>query len=109
MRLCRATPEQIAAIEGILAGDKPEIVKTETLKSGKTCDGSVVAEILAGIHREIASVRKDFGELRSAKQRLEKMLADGVFAFTRKVDATSFKVLCTILAEGDVSKASRSL
>jgi len=37
------------------------------------------------------------------------MLADGVFAFTRKVDATSFKVLCAILAEGDVSKASRTL
>ena len=26
------------------------------------------------------------------------MLADGVFAFTRNVDAVSFKVLCTILA-----------
>ena len=50
-----------------------------------------------------------FGELRSAKQRLEKMLADGVFAFTRKVDARSFKILCAILAEGDVSKASRAL
>jgi len=64
---------------------------------------------LLNIHREIAAVRKDFGDLRSAKQRLEKMLADGVFAFTRKVDATSFKVLCGILAEGDVSKASRAL
>jgi len=64
---------------------------------------------LLSIHSEIAAVRKDFGELRSAKQRLEKMLADGVFAFTRKVDATSFKVLCAILAEGDVSKAARRL
>jgi len=64
---------------------------------------------LLNIHQEIAAVRKDFGELRSAKQRLEKMLADGLFAFTRKVDATSFKVLCAILAEGDVSKASRTL
>src|SRR5207249_6338401 len=52
---------------------------------------------LLNIHREIAAVRKDFGELRSAKQRLEKMVADGVFGFTAKVDATSFKVLCTIL------------
>ena len=58
---------------------------------------------LVNIHREIASVRRDFGELRSAKQRLEKMLADGVFAFTRKVDATSFKVLCAILAEGEAA------
>ena len=64
---------------------------------------------LRSIHREIAAVRSDFVELRSAKQRLEKMLADGLFAFTRKVDATSFKVLCTVLAEGDVAKASRTL
>jgi hypothetical protein len=64
---------------------------------------------LVSIHREIARVGKDVVELRSAKQRLEKMLADGMFAFTRKVDAASFKVLCTILAEGDVSKASRTL
>ena len=64
---------------------------------------------LRSIHREIAAVRGEFVELRSAKQRLEKMLADGLFAFTRKVDAASFKTLCTILAEGDVAKASRSL
>lgn len=51
-------------------------------------------------------MRGDFVELRGAKERLEKMLADGLFAFTRKVDAASFKVLCTLLAEGDVAKAS---
>ena len=65
--------------------------------------------VLSGIHREIAAVRGEFVELRSAKQRLEKMLAEGLFAFTQKVDANSFKVLCAILAEGDVAKASRSL
>jgi hypothetical protein len=64
---------------------------------------------LRSIHREIAAVRSDFIELRSAKQRLEKMLGDGLFAFTQRVDAGSFKTLCTILAEGDVAKASRSL
>ncbi len=37
------------------------------------------------------------------------MQADGMFAFTRKVDATSFKILCTILAHGDVAKAGRTL
>jgi hypothetical protein len=37
------------------------------------------------------------------------MLADGMFAFTRKVDAKSFHAFCTILAEGDVSKAARAL
>jgi hypothetical protein len=64
---------------------------------------------LRSIHREIAAVRSDFVELRTAKQRLEKMVSDGLFAFTRKVDAASFKVLCTVLAEGDVAKASRTL
>jgi hypothetical protein len=64
---------------------------------------------LRRIHREIAAVRSDFVELRSAKLKLERMLADGLFAFTRKVDAASFKVLCCVLAEGDVAKASRTL
>jgi hypothetical protein len=65
--------------------------------------------MLAGIYREIAGVRQDYGETRCAKQRLEKMLADGMFAFTRKVDGKSFHAFCTILAEGDVSKAARRL
>ena len=65
--------------------------------------------VLRSIHHEITAVRTEFGELRTAKQRLEKMLADGMFAFTRKVDAKSFKILCTILAEGDVAKAARRL
>ncbi len=64
---------------------------------------------LLSIHREIAAVRKDFVELRTAKQRLEKMQAEGMFAFTRRVDATSFKVLCAVLAEGDTAKAGRTL
>jgi hypothetical protein len=66
-------------------------------------------ETLVSIHREIVAVRQDYTELRTAKQRLEKMLAEGMFAFTRKVDASSFKLLCTILAEGDVAKAGRRL
>ena len=65
--------------------------------------------MLAGIRKEIAEVRSEFVELRSAKERLEKMQAQGLFGFTRRVDANSFKVLCTILAEGDVAKASRAL
>jgi len=61
------------------------------------------------IRREIAAVRTDFEALRSAKERLEQMVGDGFFAFTQKVDARSFKILCTVLAEGDVAKASRTL
>ena len=64
---------------------------------------------LLEIHREIAAVRQDFTELRTARQRLEKMLADGMFKFTQQVDATSFQVLCAILAEGDVAKAGRRI
>lgn len=66
-------------------------------------------KMLQGIHREIAAVRAEFGSLRQAKERLEGMLADGLFAFTRKVDPSSFKIFCTVLAEGDVAKASRAL
>jgi hypothetical protein len=65
--------------------------------------------MLAGIREEIASVRGEFVELRSAKERLEKMQAQGLFGFAQKVDATSFKILCAVLAEGDVAKASRAL
>jgi hypothetical protein len=68
-----------------------------------------VAGEMAGIRREVAAVREHVRDLRSAKERLAQMSADGVFAFTRKVDPTSFKVLCTILAEGDVAKAGRRL
>jgi hypothetical protein len=75
--------------------------RVATLRSG--------GETLKNIHREIASVRQEYAELKSSKQRLEKMLADGMFAFTRKIDPASFKVFCSILAEGDVAKASRTL
>jgi hypothetical protein len=61
------------------------------------------------IAKNTAELKRENAELRTAKQRLEKMLADGMFAFTRKVDAKSFKILCTILAEGDVAKAARRL
>jgi hypothetical protein len=64
---------------------------------------------LLSIHREIDAVRKDYVQLRTAKQRLEQMLTDGMFAFSRKVDTTSFKILCAVLAEGDIAKAARAL
>jgi len=65
--------------------------------------------VLQNIHQEIAALKGEFVDVCSAKQRLEKMLADGMFAFTQKVDAKSFKIFCTILADGNVSKASRTL
>lgn len=72
-------------------------------------DGRNTGDLLQGIHREIAAVRSDFHALHTAKERLEEMVSQGFFAFTQKVDARSFKVFCTVLADGDVAKASRSL
>ncbi len=64
---------------------------------------------LIAIHKGIDAVREEVITLRTAKERLEKMHSAGLFAFTQKVDATSFKVLCAILAEGDIAKAGRRL
>jgi hypothetical protein len=64
---------------------------------------------LQAIAKGSADLRQENRELKSAKQRLEGMLAGGMFAFMRRVDAKSFHVFCTILAEGDVSKAARTL
>ena len=66
-------------------------------------------ELLRGIHREIATVRTDFNQLRDAKRRLEAMVADGLFKFVQKIDLDSLKVVCAILAHGDASKAARML
>jgi hypothetical protein len=64
---------------------------------------------VTGIHQEIATIRTEHRELRASKARLEEMSAKGLFEFTQKVDSKSFKILCTILAEGNVAKASRAL
>jgi hypothetical protein len=64
---------------------------------------------LLSIHREIAAVRQEFSELRSAKQRLEQIQGEGLLKFAGKVDADSFRAFCAILATGDVAKASRTL
>ena len=77
--------------------------------SSRLASTSCSPGVLENLHREIAAVRKDYVQLRTAKQRLEQMLADGMFAFTRKVDTTSFKILCAVLAEGDIAKAARTL
>jgi hypothetical protein len=83
------------------------------LAGGQGAEATVGAgemlKILSEIREEIAAVRGQFVELRTSKERLERMFADGLFGFTRKVDAQSFKILCAVLAEGDVAKASRAL
>ena len=69
----------------------------------------VIGEMVQGISQEVRSIRAEHIELRKAKARLEEMLAQGVFSFTQRVDPRSFKILCTVLADGDIAKASRTL
>lgn len=64
---------------------------------------------MEAIAKNTAELKRQNEELRTAKQRLEKMLAEGMFAFTRRIDAVSFKVFCAIMADGNVAKASRTL
>lgn len=54
-------------------------------------------------------MRKDFQSLKTAKERLEQMQGEKLFAFTDKMDPVSFRILCGILANGDTAKASRAL
>jgi len=72
-------------------------------------DSAKTLDIVAEIHREIVLVRNEHQALRTAKARLEQMQAEKLFAFTDKIDAQSFRILCAVLAQGDVAKASRSL
>ena len=66
-------------------------------------------KLLADIHKEIAAVRTDFRDMKTVKERLAKMQGEKLFAFTNKIDAPSFRILCAVLANGDVAKASRAL
>jgi hypothetical protein len=93
------------AVEPMLA----EFSKRLTRGSNVATMVQRIDDNLQAIARGSAELRRENQELKGAKQQLEKMLADGMFAFTRKVDAKSFHVFCTILGEGDVSKAARML
>jgi hypothetical protein len=84
-------------------------MQLEEWKVENAAGAGEMAGILKELRVEIATVRSEFIELRTAKERMERMLAGGLFGFTQKVDAHSFKVLCTVLSEGDVAKASRAL
>lgn len=97
------------------------IESTGTLKLEQSIDGireefedraatrRDVGKVLRGIYERFGEFGAEHRELRRTKERLETMLAEGMFAFTKQVDARAFKVICTILAQGDVAKASREL
>jgi hypothetical protein len=72
-------------------------------------EAGVMKDAISEIRRDVAAVRVEFVAVRSAKERLEGALGKGLLGFAQKVDARSFKVLCAILSEGDVAKASRAL
>jgi len=63
---------------------------------------------LRSIHREIAAVREEYRGLRTAKDRLQEMTAAGLLKFVKRVDARSIKVICAVLAKGDMAKAARA-
>ena len=67
------------------------------------------AEMLRALHQKIDAVRDEHHELRRAKAKLEQMRGEGLFALVNKVDDESFKILCAILAHGDVAKGSRAI
>jgi hypothetical protein len=69
----------------------------------------VMMDAVSEIRRDVAAVREEFVSVRSAKERLEGVFGKGLLGFAQKVDARSFKVLCAILSDGDVAKASRTL
>jgi hypothetical protein len=64
---------------------------------------------LRSIHQEIAAVRVEYRELKTAKERLQEMMAAGLLKFVKRVDVTSLKVICAVLAKGDLAKAARAL
>ena len=103
LKLMHATPEQMAEIERVLMLSSG--VNPLHTKNGM---GEIHA-MFCELRREIAAVRKDYQELRRAKEQLEQMRAEGLFQFTNKIDPESFRLICAVLVHGDIAKASRAL
>ena len=98
----------------VLAREGEEAKATEAtrkLQEGYNAMQAVarMEDLYAKTHQEIAAVREDLREAKTANERLEQMQAEKLFAFTEKIDAKSFHILCAVLAQGDVAKASRAL
>jgi len=102
--LRNATPEVYAAVRRTLGLPLEGEQLTTQTKSAKTA-----TEMVSEIHQEIKLIREERRALKSAKERLEQMQSEKLFAFTSKIDAKSFRTLCAVLAHGDIAKASRSL
>jgi hypothetical protein len=64
---------------------------------------------LDAIQQSVNAIGEAHYEVQRAKERLEKMQGEKLFAFVSALDSDSFRVLCGILAHGTVAKASRAL
>ncbi len=71
--------------------------------------GEGLVKTVENIGRNIEAVAKQNEDLRAAKARLEQMQAEGLFAFAKKIDRETRNIFFSILAKGDVAKASREL
>ena len=85
-------------IDGILA--EFERQRAERMEKGA---------MLTGIHRAITAVGETFQEMRTAKERLEQMQAEGLLRFVSTVDPRAFRLFCQVMRDGTIAKASRSL
>lgn len=72
-------------------------------------EGKGLVSAYLRVDKNLELMKREQHELRLAKAELEKMRGEGLFSFVEKIDHESFKVMCAILAHGDVAKASRAL
>lgn len=72
-------------------------------------DVPTIKPVLEGIRRELVAVRDDRRNLTATKDRLEKMQGEGLFGFVQKIDKDTLSLFFSILASGDIAKASRAL
>lgn len=67
------------------------------------------AQLLGTIMQELGRVREEYYDHRTARRRLEQMQSEKLFAFADRIDPESFRILCAVMANGTVAKASRAL
>jgi len=108
-----ASPSALAAIERVLDEDGGGGVGAG---EGGASDGEgahpdgmqQVVGRLAQIEGKLEGAVKELRETQTAKERLQEMVAAGLLKFVKRVDARSIKVICAVLARGDMAKAARA-
>lgn len=72
-------------------------------------EGKGLVKTVERMDRNLELVAKDKFELRTAVSKLERMRAQGMFAFVEKIDPETLQQFLMIIAAGNVAKASREL